>query len=272
MRIAVLFLVSLVIFSCSSTSDNSLSSDGMTGGGHWPADSASVLEAFTSAYRNYCADSSEAHIDSLLQRWSRAVQSSEQTDLDKNAQAALDVYKAVYQPLGFPDSVGSEWGDLYADADYLVVNCSFEYVVTSEFTENRYELKDTLDSGRFRYYRPQLNLAKPCLYLSYQIESAIQAFLGDELADPTSIMQPSSGAGETRRREEFLSSRIKLMHYHWSSGYHINSHPDITDIRINEDLDEAYVYFTLIYQGGFIRLVKEDGKWVTVDARLTWIT
>lgn len=262
MRTAVLFLAAIILMSCEN-SDNLITKDYSA---YWEGtDSASVCETFTKAYQNYSEDSSGKHIDSLFDSWSQMYQSDENDlELDDYGQAALEVYKAAYKPLGFSERVGASHEDLYVQADFLVVDCSFDYLVTSGFDEDQYEPADTLDRGSVSDAMPQLDLEKPYVYLTSSIESGIESFLGDEYSDASSTFEQPVTAGETKRRMDFLSTRIDM-----TFADHVSTRPLISDIWLNEDLDVAYVSFILINERGFIRLEKTDGEWDVVDSQLT---
>ena len=246
-------------------------------------DSATVHNLFQQCYEHYSADSSERHLDSLFTLWQKTFASNEDScSLTPHEKNLIDLYRVAYQPTGFPAEIGSEWGDLYSSVEYLVVDCNFRYVIVSfDPSESDstvfYGITDSSSivvMNSIPPVRPELSLAKPHLYLDDGLEAGIQAFLGDQYTSvgATSIMDPATAAEETARRAAFLSSKIRMMHYHWLNGFHIASHPEITQIIMNEDGNAAVLYFTLIYQGGYMIAKKINGTWHLTEAELTWIT
>ena len=85
------------------------------------------------------------------------------------------------------------------------------------------------------------------------------------------IMSPSLPEGESEERYNFLKEYIHILHGHWGGYWHLETHPEVNLILINNKLTRAKVYFRYGYQGGETLLEKENGEWTVKDSKATWI-
>ena len=272
MNVLLIPLIFLFIYCDNSSSPNKL----VEPGPNIEVDSSIVAEFFKQQYDKFLIDSSEHHLDTIFNFWEKSYRSNEKrVNLSSDDKEALLIFKAAYKPLGFPKQVGSEWGDLYAQADYLVVSCNFEYLITSgSVHEPDFPDYDTLSVGYINGIRPELSFQKPHVYLTGDFQDGINGFLGFQYNSgrESPPITPAISDDEIKNRASFLGKKIKIMNYHWSYGYHFQSHPDIREIYINEERNKARIYFSIIYQGGYMSAEKRNGIWEITEAKLTWIT
>jgi hypothetical protein len=235
-------------------------------------DSASVHNLFKHYYALYSVDSSEAYLDTLFSIWQSTFTANEDSFVFNDVEKELiSIYKAAYQPRGFPHIALSLMylDSMYKNYDYYVANCTFNYRIVSNYrhTDDGGRYDSVLFSDTIIGIRPLLTLDKPHLYLSDGFYAGIQGFLDDKYE-----FGETSTAEETINRKEFIRQKIYIEHYHFpAAGYHLITHPKIDGIVLNEDRTMAMIYFDLYSEGGYMHADKIDGRWVITEFRLVRI-
>lgn len=123
-------------------------------------------------------------------------------------------------------------------------------------------------------FRPPVHFeGKKVVYLTKKYEKMLNSFLGNKHVDlgAENIMQPAYSKGESRSKHSFIN-QAALIHYgHWGGYWQYETYPKANQIIFNPEMNRAVVMFRFVYEGGEAVLEKQNGEWVVVDSRLTWI-
>ena len=259
----ILFIVALLgLISCEKQNFNE---DKMT------YEAIQLLRKLEVAYKN----SSTKDIDSFFLEWEKSVSQSSNDVIDQNEviKSIFIIFKEFYAPSDLKKLGDWEWDNMNAGYEYVVVQNTIYYYVSSNDIVERYSLGieqyDTITN-----FKPPVNtnLGK-VLYLTDEYRKAINTFLGSESTGVGvgSIMNPSMPVGESQKRYEFLRKYIQIIPGHWGGDWHIATHPEVINIVFNNTLDEACINFRVGYMGGEAMFSKEGAKWVLKSSRATWI-
>jgi hypothetical protein len=221
---------------------------------------------------------SPGKLDTFFQRW--AAETPPLSDeaiarLSDTLQNVYAVFRAFYTPLDLHRLGGSEWGDsIYQKVHYLVLQDRIFYGFVDSLASDpgSTERPRTLDS--ILDFRPALGFAYPkMVVLTPSYDSLLNHFLGDSHRPLGSgnIMSPASAEAESKDRQVFLENAVKIWYGHWGGYWQLHSYPYAGTIVFDRQFRAAVVYFTMVYQGGFAYLKKENGRWTLIEAKLTWI-
>ena len=123
-------------------------------------------------------------------------------------------------------------------------------------------------------FRPPLHFeGKKVVYLTNKYEKMLNSFLGDKHVDlgEENIMQPAYSKGESRSKHSFINRAAHIYYGHWGGYWQYETYPQANQIIFNPEMNRAVVMFRFVYEGGEVVLEKQDGEWVVVDSRFTWI-
>lgn len=123
-------------------------------------------------------------------------------------------------------------------------------------------------------FRPPLHFeGKKVVYLTKKYEKMLNSFLGDKHVDlgEENIMQPAYSKGESRSKHSFINRAAHIYYGHWGGYWQYETYPQANQIIFNPEMNRAVVMFRFVYEGGEVVLEKQDGEWVVVDSRFTWI-
>lgn len=221
---------------------------------------------------------SPGKLDTFFQRWA-----AETPPLSDAAIARLDdtrrnvyaVFRAFYTPQDLRRLGGSEWGDgIYQKVHYLLLQdlIYFGIVDTIASDPDQTTRPKTLDS--ITDFRPALAFDSPkMVVLTPSYDSLLNHFLGDEHRPlgSGSIMSPASAKAESKKRQTFLDKTIRIWYGHWGGYWQLNSYPYASTIVFDRQFRFAVVNFRMVYEGGYAYFKKENGQWVLIEAKRTWI-
>ncbi len=123
-------------------------------------------------------------------------------------------------------------------------------------------------------FRPSINCdGKKSVYLTSEYDNILNIFLGNTQISfgEGNIMKPANSTGESEKRKRFLEKLIKIWYGHWGGYWQLHSYPTVSRIVFDKKMQYAKVYFRMVYQGGDTILKNENGKWILISSRLTWI-
>jgi len=123
-------------------------------------------------------------------------------------------------------------------------------------------------------FRPPIHCNdKIPLYLTKKYEEVLNTFLNDEFLPlgTGGIMNPARAVGESAERKDFLENYIKIYYGHWGGYWQLYSYPQAYSITFDKTMKYARIDFRLVYQGGEAFLKNENGVWILISSKLTWI-
>ncbi len=221
-------------------------------------------------------------LDRFFSDWEEEVpplRDEERSSLDETQRAVYEIFEVFYTPDQISRIGDSEVGpDIYSQYPYYVVQNSIDFTVFdrliwgSEWAYGDEEPKP-IQGGEIKDFRPRVKGSdKRSVFLSPAYEQALFAFLGYDLSpvDEGRFMQAPFPKGESKKRADFLGKKVRVLAGHWG-GWQIATHPYVNRIELNQDLTEAKVEFSLVYEGGEARLQRTEDGWRMTDSRLTWI-
>jgi hypothetical protein len=108
--------------------------------------------------------------------------------------------------------------------------------------------------------------------LTPEYNNALNQFLGAKYKEMGvgNIMNPALPEGESEKRYEFVKNYIHILHGHWGNYWHLETHPKVSTIVINNEITKAKINFRYGYQGGETVLEKENGIWKIISSKATW--
>ena len=223
--------------------------------------------------RDAYKENSTEKLYEFFDNWAKEVTSNETEAKDPYVAEAHKVFSAFYQPL---DDAGSEWGkDLYKKEPYFIVQGSlWEIKQAKEIPDSYKEFSTltTLDSAV--EFRPPVHFeGKKIVYLTEGYKELLNAFLGNvhtELGEQN-IMQPAFPIEESEKRHNFFTQAALIFYGHWGGYWQYETYPKANIIIFNQNMDRAKVLFRFIYEGGETILEKQNGEWIVVESRFTWI-
>ena len=201
----------------------------------------------------------------ILDNWHQYYDHNNYALLTEIEKEVYSIYRAFYQPFTLENIGDSEWGnDIYENIEFLIIQNRLVY----DFS---YNLSNVFPGDTIYNFRPYIYFDQAdILYKSHKYEGAIYDFLGTDF--PVKFNEYKlSEYNDVDKRWKFLSNYIKIYYGHWGGYWHINTHPEVDRISLNDRMDKAKVYFRLVYQGGEAELEKINNQWKLIDSQLTWI-
>ena len=123
-------------------------------------------------------------------------------------------------------------------------------------------------------FRPRINInGKFPLYLSSKYNDILNAFLGNKHlpVGTGDIMTPARSSRQSEKRKNFLNNYIKIWYGHWGGYWQLHSYPKAYSITFDKDMKYAKIDFRMVYEGGEALLKNDNGKWILISAKRTWI-
>jgi len=244
----------------------------------------------------------------LLRQWNDNIQSNEaKFSKDEIVSAVYSIFNEFYTPFNLNRIGSSEWGDSLYLNKFAIVQNQIKYVIaefpnadtiviesgedtlTLSNLENKYgkdsqiygyyeNLKNpivkNLDKVVLNDFRPKTTLPPDkILYLTEEYKSELIQFLGDQHSKLSEggIMNPARATSKTWKRQSFLNNYLNVIYGHWGGYWQLETHPEVSLIVINQALTKALVYFRLVYEGGNAYLERQNGEWILIESKLTWI-
>ncbi len=111
------------------------------------------------------------------------------------------------------------------------------------------------------------------LHLTSKLEEQLEDYLGSDFSEfgTPSIMTPAQAKGRSAQRLVAADTLLTIVPDHWGDGWHFISHPEISQILFNKDLNEAIVAFRIGYEGGYADLKKENDSWKIITSFMWWV-
>jgi hypothetical protein len=187
-----------------------------------------------------------------------------ETETEKNV---YRVFQTVYSPFDISRLGNHEWGEMYGDLNYVVVQNRVRIDHAYGQFDSEYVTDTIID------FRPEIEIPdKTILYLTENYGEAIYDFLGVEVnpyrPEDTTINALTSE--ETIDRLEFLNQHLAILIGHWGWYFHIETHPEVTYISFNKEEDKAMAYFRVGYMFGTTYLSK-NLEWQLDSSAITAI-
>lgn len=123
-------------------------------------------------------------------------------------------------------------------------------------------------------FRPSVSFPdKKVVYLTNGYVQLLNHFLGENhvAMGTESIMQTAYAKDESAQRLAFIKNAVLIFYGHWGGYWQYETYPEAYSIIFDSAMQRAVVNFRFVYEGGEVYLEKQDGEWVVVSGRLTWI-
>lgn len=178
------------------------------------------------------------------------------------------IFMELYTPFDIGRLGNHEWGsDMYKGFDYAVVQNKiyFDYDYNMEGTDERDSIVD---------FRPPVSFPdKTILYLTDNYSSALNSFLQDNFnpLGTGGIMNPASPSDESALRYEYLLQEIAIIPGHWGGYWHIETHPLVYSVHLNQSVTKAKANFRVGYMFGDAELEKTTSDWIMTASAITGI-
>ncbi|NPD48188.1 hypothetical protein [Lentimicrobium sp. S6] len=197
------------------------------------------------------------------------------TAQNERIESVYNIYRTFYIPSS-PFNLG-DWESFHIpenSLEYFVIQNKIFYSVLPDNDFEKFHWKtNKIDS--INNFKPKLEHLgqNRILYLTPEYINSLNGFLGSKYKElgTDNIMSPSLPEGESEKRYSFLKKHIHILHGHWGGYWHLETHPDVSVIVINQDLTKAIIHFRYGYQGGETVLEKENGVWIIKSSKATWI-
>ncbi len=216
-------------------------------------------------------------LKNFFNEWTQDVKQNEVKYVRQNnrIKSVYDIYKTFYIP-DSPFDLG-DWEAFHIpenSLEYYVIQNKIYYSILPDNNFDKFNWQ-THKIDSINNFKPRLeNLGqKRTLYLTSEYSKAINVFLGSEYKDmgQDNIMNPALPEGESEKRYKFLEKHIHILHGHWGNYWHLETHPKVEVMVINNNLTKAVIYFRYGYQGGETVLEKKNKEWIIKSSKATWI-
>jgi hypothetical protein len=234
--------------------------------GNIPSGASEILNKLNEAYDQQ----SKEKLNQILEKWHLEYMSAKTDNIENDTvRNAYQVYLEFYTPFDIGRLGGSEWGDgLYSGVSYAIIQNKLTY--DFDYESLSVAIFDTIFD-----FRPAIsfNNGVKTLYLTENYVYALNNFLGDEYnpVGTGGIMNPATAGGDSYEKQQFLNNYLKIIYGHWGGYWHLETHPEVYRISFDYNMENAIVYFRLVYEGGKANLTRQDGEWKLVSSRITWV-
>lgn len=237
-----------------------------------PLELEQVIDTLNDAY----ASNSISKLEEFLDVWYKDVRGISTTQISKDIEEDIyRLFQEFYNPFNISRLGYHEWGEMYEGLEYVVVQNSIVYDfrydsinITKSFRSNDTEYDSITD------FRPVLEFEDAkVLYLTETYAAALNMFLGSDYFpfEEYGLEPPELTNEEINLRYNFLQNSLAIVHGHWGLYWHIETHPFVFSIHLNEDVTKALLYFRVGYMFGEAELKKENGNWLFVRSAITGI-
>ena len=197
-------------------------------------------------------------------------------EVKKNTYA---IYQDFYNPFLLDKYGKQEMGsDLYSKIKYVIIQNSIRVIVlkTDSIDQDYRNPEDSIIKEKLTIseFKPNLSFENAkVLFLTSDYAHYLNKFLKKKhyKLGYGGIMNPARAKGSAIYKQEFLNSKLLIIHGHWGGNWHLETHPYINNIIFNKDLTLAKINFRIGYQGGESIYLKKDGNWITKSSEITWI-
>jgi hypothetical protein len=133
----------------------------------------------------------------------------------------------------------------------------------SLFYQEKVLFADTIEN-----FRPQIRINRKVLFLNNTYRTLLNEFIGNDVTE-VETGDSSYLSGESVKKVEFLSNRIKVIPSHWI-GWKYYTFPLILKITFDQNMQYAKLIFKIKYSYGEALLKKENNEWKVVSIEDTW--
>jgi hypothetical protein len=219
-------------------------------------------------------------LEEFLDNWNR--KSEPVTNFDGLSVIEENTY-AIYQDFFNPFSIDKygkqERGtDLYSKIKYVIIQNNIQAIVlkTDSIDHDFRSYPDSIVKEKINIhdFKPNLRFENAkILYMTSDYADYLNKFLKKKhyKLGHGGIMNPARAKGSAVLKQDFLNSKLQILHGHWGGYWHLETHPQIGNIIFNRDLTQAKINFRIAYQGGESYYLKKDGKWIMKSSEITWI-
>jgi hypothetical protein len=204
----------------------------------------------------------------FLDEWNKEYQSNENKVTDEAQKDVYKIFKLVYLPFNIDELGNHEWGnETYKGYQYAVVQnlIYFNYEFDSAYSINYDTIKDFRPDVRFPGVKT--------LFITSEIGSVIDSFL--YIGNPEKNFDLRNVSKEDKneiyKRASYLNKKIPVYPNHWGMGFHILTHPQVSEINFNTDRTKAKLNFRVVYMFGEAEFEKINGNWIMVSSAITGI-
>ena len=258
----LMIIFSIMLITCTKISDIDNCTDEPCNTYSLDSTALIIYDKLMEAYNESCTSC----LEQILLDWKSV--SIPDSDIPDSLKFIYDVYKEFYSPWNLARISDSEFGDyIYEGVSYYIIQniLRYDYNLTPGTYGNYYTIKP---------FQPEItNDTINVLYLKNEYMLALNFFLGSNplIGGSYDYMLPDLSVGEINDRYSFLHNYLLFFHGHWGNYWHLETHPEVSNISFNYSRDSALVFFRLGYQGGEVTLSKVNYEWVIVEHRMTWV-
>lgn len=253
--ISILLMISLLLVSsCEREQDNEKVYTEVT--------TAEILADLKNAYER---DSDSALI-CVLHDWNDKVPAKNISSLSDDTEKAIyKIFLAFYNPFDIDKYGQHEWGNsMYEGYDYVIIQNELFYYKGNGETD--YEDRDSITD-----FRPAVNIdGKTTLYLTPNYNEALLYFLNPEY-NPSENTMFEEISEEGWDHWEFITTTLAILPGHWGGYWHIETHPYISFLSIDNDLHEAKLEFRIGYMFGEAQFENKITGWEMTSSSITGI-
>lgn len=222
-----------------------------------------VNNILTTAY----SEKNNEAVAKFFKQWNKTSTIHTKTKYESDIEENLyEIFRVIFQPYDLHKIGYGSWKnddlDRNKGAKYIIVQKSLRYAISDDLKlPDGFTHKDALYLNNFR---PKVDLPDTkVLYLTADYEIGIVNFLGlmHTPFGQGSIMAPSYPKGESLKRKEFLTPYVPLLYGHWGGYWHVDTHPEVELVIINNKMNRAYVTYRVGYRFGHAVLYKAKNKW-----------
>ena len=230
------------------------------------------------AYKNQ----SKIQLFEFFDNWSDEIASNENDAPNPWVAEAHRVFSAFYQPLQ-PEKVGYK-GDnsqLYHDKPFFILQSSLWEIhlvdsiqIYSPTAFYDYGItNDTLILSDIPF-RPRVHFPdRKIVYLTNKYKRILDRFLKDKHINmgQDNIMHPANSKNQSQQKMDFIQNAAGIIYGHWGGYWQYETYPEANVIILDREMNRAIVKFRFVYDGGHTILEKQNGVWVVVSSKFTWI-
>lgn len=134
--------------------------------------------------------------------------------------------------------------------------------------------EESIESDTIKNFRPRVEIENlKVVYLNKKYAEILNRYLKKRYfkLGKGRIMNPAKSKKGSERRQDFLENLIKIYQGHWGGYWQLVTYPEVNLILFDKEMENAIIYFRIIYEGGEARLKKTEGKWQLIESKRTWI-
>lgn len=134
--------------------------------------------------------------------------------------------------------------------------------------------EEDVQADTIENFRPRINIEQlKAVYLTNDYAQILTNFLSNKFIKlgKGGIMNPARATKSSAKKQAFLEKLVTIFQGHWGGYWQLTTYPEVSLILLDEKLENAIIYFRIVYEGGEAYLKKENGDWKIITAKRTWI-